>query len=322
MEKLVPYFQDEFGVLYCGDVKEVIKSLEKGQFDMSISSPPYWAQRDYSTEQQLGQEDSFKRYVRNLAHYYSLVGNLIKDDGTLWINIDDTYYGSNKGSGLRDKNTKGNKNNKGSIIENATRFSKLGELKRKSLCLIPQRFSIEMTDEYGWILRNYLIWNKPNAMPEGAKDRFTNDYEPMLLFSKSEKYKFNTQHEPYLTKMNRWGGDKLNANGVSDYDEGTGQKTYRKRNLRPNPLGRIKRTTWFISTESKKGLKHYATYPEKLIEIPILAGSDIGDIVFDPFFGAGTTGIVSERLGRRWSGIELNPEYCKTAIDRILKERK
>ena len=327
-----PFYKDEYGALYCGDTKEILSSFDEPIVQMAITSPPYWAQRDYEKEGQLGQEPSFKEFVHNLADYFDYVSRAIKEDGTLWVNLDDTYYGSGKGQGGQGAASRKQVTNKGSFyrsnkgnlhsdLENASKFKKLREAKYKSMCLIPERFAIEMVDNHEWILRNDLVWLKPNAMTESCKDRFTLDYESLFFFSKQGKYFFNQQLEPYTAPMNRWGGSKLEADGVSEWDEGTGQTSYRKRNLRPNPKGRNKRSVWSINTQPIKGLNHFAKFPEALITTPILAGSDEGHVVLDPFFGSGTTGVVCEKLNRKWVGIELNEKYCQEAIDRIMKER-
>jgi site-specific DNA-methyltransferase (adenine-specific) len=269
----------------------------------------------------------FTQYVNNLATYLDGTRKVLKPEGTLWVNLGDTYYGSNKGSGghgalqetVRGSHYKYNKGVRGSRIEDSDKF-KMNELPRKSLCMIPARFAIEMQNR-GWVLRNQVIWHKPNAVPNPVEDRFLVDYEVVYVFSMSPKYSFNMQLEPYQTELNRWGGDELKADGESSWDTETGQSSYRKRNLRPNPLGRRMRSVWSINTESKRGLSHVATYPEGLVITPILAGSNEGDIILDPFFGAGTTAVVAEKLKRRWIGIELVEEYCKEGMARILKER-
>ena len=294
---------------------------------MVVTSPPYWSLRNYKDEsRQLGQENYFKDYIYNLVNYLHATWDVLKDEGSLWVNIGDTYYGSGKGAGgfsEKQASVRGsyfNKGNKGSRLENYKEF-KNKELPRKSLCMIPARFCIAMQDK-GWILRNQIVWHKPNGMVTSAKDRFTVDYEVIYFFSKKETYKFNQQLEPYTNSLNRWGGEKLVADGESTWDKGTGQDSYRDRKLRPNPKGRNKRSVWAINTESKQGLTHFATYPVKLVETPILAGSDVGGVVLDPFMGSGTTAIVAEKLKRKWIGIELNNEYCTEAINRILSERK
>lgn len=274
---------------------------------------------------QLGQETHFKDYVSNLADLFNLVRIPLRDDGTLWINIGDTYYGSSRGAGGSGAKSRKQVTNKGAYyVSNKGKLDsdqEKKELPDRSLCMIPSRFAIAMQDR-GWVLRNDIIWHKPNQMVASVKNRFTHDYEHIFLFTMmSAKYSFNQQLEPYTSPMNRWGGEKLTADGLSIWDEGTGQSSYRERSMRPNPKGRNKRTVWSINTQPIKGMNHFAKYPEKLIETPILAGSNEGGTVLDPFFGSGTTAIVAERLGRKWIGIELSESYCQEAIDRILKSR-
>lgn len=288
--------------------------------------------RKYFECAELGQEPLFKDYISNLVSYFDEVYRILKQDGTLWVNLGDTYYGSGKGAGgsgaasRKQVTNKGsyyvsNKGNKESDLENAKDF-KQHELPDRSLCQIPARFSIEMQNR-GWILRNDLIWHKPNQMPSSAKNRFSMDYEHLFFFTKTTKdYFFTQQLDEYTAPMNRWGGTKLKAVSESAWDADTGQESYRDRSMRPNPKGRNKRSVWSINTQAVKGSSHFAKYPEKLIETPILAGSPERGIILDPFFGSGTTGIVAERLNRKWIGIELNESYCGEAINRIISKRK
>lgn len=182
--------------------------------------------------------------------------------------------------------------------------------------MAPYRLSLKMIDEQRWMMRNQIIWQKPNCMPSSAKDRFTNDYEVVFFFVKNKKYYFKQILEPYTEPMNRWGGQKLIANKESTWDKGTGQNSYRNRNMRPNPKGRNKRAIWQINTKPFKG-SHFAVFPEKLIEPMIEAGCPDGGVVLDPFMGSGTTGLVAKKMGRNYIGIELNPNYVKMAEDRI-----
>lgn len=171
--------------------------------------------------------------------------------------------------------------------------------------------------KYGaFILRNEIIWAKPNCMPSSVKDRFTVDFEKVFFFVKSKKYWFKTQYEKYTGPMNRWGGNKLKADGKSTWDKGTGQDTYRDRDMRPNENGRNKRCVWKIPTKPFKEA-HFAVFPEALIEPMIKAGCPVGGVVLDPFIGSGTTGLVAKKLGRNYIGIELNPAYIKIAQNRI-----
>lgn len=321
-----PYFETELGKLYKGDVRDIIPQLDDLSVDMSISSPPYWAQRDYKLgEEQLGQEGSFKDYINNLASIYDSLKPKIKS--TLWVNLGDTYYGSNKGHGGKTKKQITNtgsffelcETNQGTYTFTKAKKFKQRELPDKSLCMIPSRFAIELQDR-GWILRNALIWRKPNKYPESPKDRYTHDYEYVFLFSKEKRYYFKQQFEPYTEKMNRWGGQILVADGKSEWDEGTGQMSYRNRDMRPNPAGRNKRSVWSINTKRVKGIKHFATFPESLLESPVDAGCPVGGVILDPFMGSGTTALYCEKLGIKWIGIELNESYCNTIKERVLNE--
>jgi site-specific DNA-methyltransferase (adenine-specific) len=153
-------------------------------------------------------------------------------------------------------------------------------------------------------------------MPANVRDRFTVDFEPVFFFTKKQQYYFMQQLEPYVKPLNRWAGDNLTARGQSTWANGTGQKIYRNRNMRPNSEGRNMRTVWSINTQAFKGA-HFAAYPEQLVERLLLAGCPPAGVVLDPFLGAGTTAIVAQRLWRSYVGIELNPEYVKMAEERL-----
>lgn len=279
--------------------------------DMVITSPPYWALRDYHADGQLGQEPYFKEYIPNLASYFDEVYRILKNDGTLWVNIGDTYYGSGKGSGGSGAKSKKQVTNKGSYYtSNGLSKIKRNELPERSLCQIPARFAIEMQSR-GWILRNDIIWHKPNQMPTSAKNRFTHDYEHLFLFTKQTKgYNFVQQFDPA-----KYAGDDRGSRTDNRVHEGLG-RTHGITKDRRN-----KRSVWSINTQPTSG-NHFAKYPEKLIETPILAGCPEGGIVLDIFMGSGTTGVVAEKLNRRWIGIELNPNYCEESIDKIISKRK
>jgi len=184
--------------------------------------------------------------------------------------------------------------------------------------MIPERFAIQMIDN-GWILRNKIIWHKENQMPSSVTDRFTVDFEDIFFFVKQQKYYFEQQLEPYTEPMNRWGSVKLEANGVSIWDKGTKQTTYRNKNMRPNEEGRNMRTVWTINTQPNSEA-HFATYPELLVEKIIKAGCPENGLCLDPFMGSGTTGLVAKKLNRNYLGIDLNPEYIKIANNRIFNE--
>lgn len=322
------FYSDDSGTLFQGDSIKVLLDLPKHYVNSCITSPPYWALRDYHSDGQLGQETKFSEYIEKLCTYFDAVYDVLVPEGTLWVNLGDTYYGSNKGQGgksVKQDSNKGsrfvvNKNNKGSQLDNAQKF-KSSELPSKSLCLIPPRFAIAM-QERGWILRNDIIWHKPNKFPESAKDRFTHDYEHLFMFSKQSKYYFEQQLEPYKESSKKryqsgWNGavDKgVSWTGISQY-LGTDKAKARAEK------GRNKRSVWSINTESVKGLNHFAKFPRELIRAPILASAPENGIVLDIFFGSGTTGIVAEELNRKWVGIDISEEYCKMAIGRIKEWR-
>ncbi len=249
--------------------------------DLVVTSPPYWNLRDYGVDGQIGLEKDSTEYIEKLCMVFDEVWKVLKDTGCIFVNLGDSY------------------------------------LPNKSLAQIPSLFSIEMCKR-GWILRNEIIWHKPNAMPSSAKDRFTVDYEKIFFFTKKPKdYFFKQYLDPYTTPLERWGGGTLEPNeGASTWEEGTGQKSYRKRNFRPNPEGRNKRTVWSINTKSTMN-KHYATYPEQLVEFPIEVGCPLGGVVLDPFMGSGTTAIVALKKNRSYLGIELNPKYIDIANGRL-----
>ena len=289
---------------------DALKLLPDNSLDCCITSPPYWGLRDYGHEEQLGCEKNFKDFVNNLCNVFDEVQRVLKPTGTCFVNLGDTFNGSKLGN----DDTK-NKN----VNSKTFKKDKDKNIKSKSLCMIPERFAIEMIDR-GWILRNQIIWHKPNQMPSSAKDRFTVDFEKIFFFVKQPTdYYFEQQLEPYTSPMNRWGGDKLDANGESTWDGGTGQTTYRTRNMRPNEDGKNMRTVWSINTEPSTEA-HFATYPQRLVERMLKAGCPENGIVLDPFFGSGTTGVYARKSNRNFIGIELNPEYVKIAENRLFKE--
>jgi len=296
-----------------GNCLTVLKTLPDNSVDCCITSPPYWGLRDYGHSEQLGSEKHFKDFVNNLCNVFDEVKRVLKPSGTCFVNLGDTFSSDTKGTGgPSDKQL----SNKGSRYE-AKKFDT--EIPNKCLCLVPERFAIEMIDR-GWTIRNQIIWHKPNQMPSSATDRFTVDFEKIFFFVKQPMgYYFEQQLEPYTKPLDRWGGTDLDANGKSEWDEGTGQSSYRKRNMRPNEDGKNMRTVWSINTEPNSEA-HFATYPQRLVERMIKAGCPENGLVIDPFFGSGTTGIYARKVNRNFVGIELNPEYVEIANKRLFKE--
>ena len=294
-----------------GDCLDVLKTLDGESVDCVMTSPPYWNLRDYGIEGQLGLEPTFQDYITKLCDIFDEVKRVLKKEGTCFVNIGDTYGGGSGGG-----NTKSNKqiSNTGSLVaRESAGFD-------KCLLQIPSRFAIEMCNR-GWILRNEIIWHKPNCMPSSVKDRFTVDFEKLFFFTKSKKYYFETQYEaavrPFDTQT--FGGNK-----GRNYNPEKGDPNYRGGNEQwgrtiTGNENRNKRSVWRITTKPYKEA-HFATYPEALCETPIKAGCPVGGIVLDPFFGAGTTGLVAKKQGRNFVGFELNPEYIKIAEKRLRQE--
>ena len=305
------YFETENGILYNGDVFEVLKNFPEGSIDCVITSPPYWALRDYGVEGQIGLEKDFNEYLEKLWRVFDEIYRILKPTGTVWVNLGDTYMNN---SSYSSRGRRGFNPKEGMIY-------KSGSVKQKSLCLIPERFAIGMV-ERGWILRNVIIWHKPNPMPESVKDRFTVDFEYIYFFVKQKKYYFEQQFEPIKDDFETY-KKKLPKSPTNKtlQEAGRGIIKYRDTILESYWKGRNKRTTWSITTKPFPEA-HFAVFPPEIPETCIKAGCPEGGVVLDPFIGSGTTAVVAEKLKRKWVGIELNPEYCKIAEKRIKEETK
>ena len=294
-----------------------LKLLPDSCIDCCISSPPYWGLRDYEAEGQLGVEKDFKDFIGNLIEIYKQVYRVLKPTGTCFVNLGDTYSGS--GNGSKDKGFADAIN--GQNYKDNKPIPKTG-IKNKSLLMIPERFGIEMISN-GWILRNQIIWHKPNQMPSSAKDRFTVDFEKIFFFVKQQKYYFKQQLEPYSKNSDM----EYRVNLRKDKDYKLKKHSPYKNNLpmvgakKPvyNPGGRNVRTVWSINTKPFSG-SHFAVFPEKLVTRIIKAGCPEGGLVFDPFMGAGTTAVVARKLKRNYIGYELNKKYIDIANKRLYKE--
>jgi DNA modification methylase len=302
--------------IICGDVLDVLKKLSDESIDCVVTSPPYWALRDYGVKGQIGMESSIEEYLEKLLNVFDEIKRVLKPSGTCWVNFGDTYAGNSKG-GHRNK-PQGNMFD--SLSKRAT-FQKLKTelaLQPKSLCLIPSRFALGMI-ERGWILRNEIIWHKPNVMPQSAQDRFTVDFEKVFFFVKNRKYYFRQQYEELkdAERLKRRLLDPTKKHKQTEsYWFAANPTISENRRLKMLERGRRKRCVWTIGTTKFAG-NHFAVYPPKLVETPIKAGCPEGGIVLDPFMGSGTTAVVAKKLKRNYIGIELKPEYASLARDRL-----
>ncbi len=302
--------------IICGDAGKVLSELPDESIDCVVTSPPYWALRDYGVKEQIGLETSIEEYLEKLLAVFAEIRRVLKPSGTCWVNLGDTYAYKTKG-GHRNKP----QNNMFDSLTKRATFPKLKtelNIPIKSLCLIPSQFALGMIEQ-GWILRNEIIWHKPNVMPQGASDRFTVDFEKIFFFVKQRKYYFCQQFES-LKNLDRLKRPLLNPDNqhkqTESYWFSANPEISEKRRLKMLEKGRRKRCVWTVGTASFKG-NHFAVYPPKLIETPIKAGCPKGGIVLDPFIGSGTTALVAKRFNRNFIGIEINPNYVQLARENI-----
>ena len=332
-----------------GDVLETLKDLPACSVQCVVTSPPYYGLRDYGVEGQIGLEPTPEVYVQQLVKVFREVWRVLKDDGTLWLNLGDSYNGSGKGGNPEGSPFTKQKTNQGSLLDRPTRIS---GLKPKDLIGIPWMVAFALRAD-GWYLRSDIIWAKPNPMPESVKDRPTKSHEYIFLFTKSPDYFYD--YEAILeTAVNRptdsWDKRKSAGAGSGSMDNGHNSSLAKgkgfshtlggygvPKNLQPdgqqpnsihvkrltgesdeNYQMRNKRDVWTVNTKPYKGA-HFATFPTELIEPCILAGSKEGDTVLDPFNGSGTTGAVALKHRRSYIGCELNPKYIQLTNRRLAR---
>ena len=268
-------------MIIIGNSLEKLKELKSNSVQCIVTSPPYWGLRDYDNDEQLGQEKTPEEFIFNLADIFQESKRVLRDDGTAWINIGDTYFGAKGGAWIGDNSiTTEDTGSEYRIKKKAPPKHKY--LKTKDLAGVPWKFAIEM-QKRGWYLRQDIIWHKPVPMPESVNDRLQKSHEHIFLFSKKKNYYFDAM-------------------------------AIAKPSIEGDRLVRLQ-DVWKIPTSNYQGA-HFAVFPQKLPELCIKAGTKEGDIVLDPFMGSGTTAYVAQRLSRKWIGIELNPKYVK-----IIKER-
>ena len=276
---------------------------------MCVTSPPYYGLRDYGGEEnQIGMEESPEKYVDQLVEVFRNVREVLTDDGTLWLNIGDSYY-NYRSDGNYPKQTV-SKTRQDLPTKTPARGNKLKGLKSKDLIGIPWMLAFALRAD-GWYLRQDIIWHKPNPMPESVKDRCTKSHEYLFLLSKNKKYYYDNEAIKEPVKQD-WG--TRNRDAGKYHNPGTGlqphsglTKSYERKN---------KRDVWTITNKPYKGA-HFAVFPPDLIEPCILAGSERGDIILDPCMGSGTTGMVAKKHGRNYIGCELHEDYASLQTDRI-----
>ncbi|WP_036114542.1 MULTISPECIES: DNA-methyltransferase [Luteibacter] len=321
--------------IHTGDCRDVLRSLADCSVNTCVTSPPYFGLRDYDVHGQIGLEQTPEAFIAELVDVFREVRRVLRDDGTLWLNIGDSYANDGKWGGAS-----GGKHAKALHGDTGVgRRKVVTGLKPKNLMLLPARVAIALQAD-GWYVRQDIIWNKPNAMPESVTDRCTKAHEYLFLLSKSERYYFDA--EAIKEPAKEWSGraatfDRVgnpvsehvlpgqNAaqhrprpsvkrggfNGKTEAMASSGRNAFRA----VVPM-RNKRSVWNVATKPYKGA-HFATFPKELIRDCILAGCPAGGTVLDPFGGAGTTGVASEELGRDSVLIELNPKYVGMSNTRL-----
>jgi len=302
--------------LYIGDVRSELRRIASNSVHCAVTSPPYFGLRDYGCAGQIGLEPTPDDYVAEMVAVFREVQRVLRPDGTLWLNLGDSYAGG--GCGARDPE-RWPKQSRSAGTTMPIHSKKQTGLKNKDRLMIPARVALALQAD-GWYLRDEIIWHKPNPMPVSVTDRTTPAHEMLYMLSKSARYYYDMEQirEPLSeSTLKRWKGvpTRTGPNGTDTVARST--PTGKETTCGANPAGRQPRSVWSIPTRPFKGA-HFATFPPDLIRPCILAGCPKGGTVLDPFFGAGTTGVVANELGRNAVGVELNQEYAAIALERIL----
>ena len=293
-----------------GDCREIMRRWKQQgiKAQTCVTSPPYFGLRDYGHDGQIGLEETPEQYIAAMVEVFRCVWDVLEDDGTLWLNIGDSYCNSNGFARASPEYQREGRNN---MPANDRKLDKLHAtgLKTKDLIGVPWILAFALRAD-GWYLRQDIIWHKPNPMPESVQDRCTKAHEYIFLMSKSQKYYYDADAIKDPVKQD-W-GTRDRSDGKY-HNEGSGlqphsglEKSYEVAN---------KRSVWTVNTKPYKGA-HFAVFPQELIEPCIMAGAPQGGVVLDPFMGSGTTAQVAQNLGRQYLGCELNPEYAPLQAER------
>jgi DNA modification methylase len=303
-----------------GDAIREVKKIPSVSIDCVITSPPYWQMRNYGWKGQWGLERSYQAYLENLWRLMDEIMRVLKSKGTVWINLGDTYFGSGNGSGQHGKiNLRSEQFEK--VVPGKPNNHASNALRKKCQVLIPHRFAIGCI-ERGWIVRNDIIWAKPNGVPESVKDRFSKRHEYIFFMVKNSDYYFDLDviRQPHKESslerikyaMTAYAGDKKNPKGAFGKGNINGGAV---KKVKLNPRGKNPGDVsdfWAVSTK-RGAVGHYATFNTELIEKPVLAGCPKGGIILDPFCGTATTGVKALQLGRKFIGIDGKKQYCEIA---------
>ena len=324
-----PYYYDDLVTLFHGDALQVSESLPSASVQTIVTSPPYFGLRDYGADGQMGAESSVHEYVAGMVGLFRELRRVLADDGTLWLNLGDSYTGS---WGAQSRESAAGLHT--SVVEsdsyatkaNRTGAQRPGEPPAKNLLGVPWRVALALQDD-GWILRSDIIWAKPNPMPESVTDRPTKAHEYVFMFAKSARYYYNAEAiaEPVASATTARLAQNVAGQVGSERGNGGAKTNGAMKAVGPRfggtksgneyvSTGRAnKRTVWTIPTVPFSAA-HFAVYPPELIRPCILAGSQPGDTILDPFSGSGTTGMVATQEGRKYVGIDLNSDYLDLSL--------
>jgi DNA modification methylase len=314
---------DRDGVtIHNGDCLEVLRTMADESVQCCVTSPPYWGLRDYGHDGQIGLEPTPAAYVGRMVEVFREVRRVLREDGTLWLNLGDSYSGGKTGRDDADRDQRlrgvGNGYHEDTVYKNKPRPVPNG-LKPKDLVGIPWRVAFALQAD-GWYLRQDIIWHKPNPMPESVTDRCTKAHEYVFLMAKSQRYYYDAEaiSEPALTAGDI-GGFTPNA-AIASGKKPSGNMIPERGKAYIRPETRNRRSVWTVCTKPYSGA-HFAVMPPDLVKPCILAGCPEGGVVLDPFMGSGTVAAVAQDAGRRAIGIELNPEYCRLIAKRFKQRR-
>ena len=299
-------------MILVGDVRTRLATLASESVHCVVTSPPYFGLRDYGHVGQIGLEATPDAYVAEMVAVFREVLRVLRADGTLWLNLGDSYNGGGRGGNPTNSPHQKQKSNRGSVAMHGVKLVAPG-LAAKQRLMIPARVALALQQD-GWWLRDEIIWHKPNPMPVSVTDRTTPAHEMLYMFSKSARYHYDMEaiKEPARFQVP---SDRKLSNA---YDIELGRNDgggHRSGGFVTGPL-RQPRSVWSITPKPFKGA-HFATFPPDLVRPCILAGCPVGGTVLDPFFGAGTTGLVASELGRSTIGVDLNPAYAALAAERL-----
>lgn len=314
------HYQDEHVTLHHGDALDVVRTLPDGSVNCCVTSPPYFGLRDYGQEGQYGLEATPADYVEKLRALFAEIRRVLADDGTLWLNLGDSYAGKANAGRALTKNRGRNLQPVGYPVQR----NMLAHAPYKGLLLIPSRVAIALQDD-GWTLRNDVVWAKTNAMPESVTDRLANRHEHFFMLTKGPHYWFDLdpiredhaevsvrRAQPHRTAPGRAAREGLPYEGVAS------PQTMRVDQM-THPGGRNPGDVWSIPTQPFPGA-HFAVMPGELARRAVLSGCKPGGVVLDPFSGSGTTGLAAQRAGRRYVGIDLNAAYLDLSLETRLRQ--